>query len=103
MILAVNNLKNKINFSANPKEKTLEYNHDTLLENKFSTNARVGVDKFINAFTIYPAKGMKGSKNANFYEFLTMGIVPYLIGSITLMSVFNTANKHFKPIVKTKA
>ena len=103
MILAVNNLKNKINFSANPKEKTLEYNHDTLLENKFSTNARVGVDKFINAFTIYPAKGMKGSKNANFYEFLTMGIVPYLIGSITLMSVFNTANKHFAPFAKTKA
>lgn len=103
MILAVNNLKNKINFSANPKEKTLGYNHDTLLENKFSTNARVGVDKFVNAFTIYPAKGMKGSKNANFYEFLTMGIVPYLIGSITLMSVFNTANKHFAPFAKTKA
>lgn len=103
MILAVNNINNKINFSASPKEKTLEYSSDTLLENTFSTNAKVGVDKFVNAFTIYPAKGMKGSKNANFYEFLTMGIIPYLIGSITLMSVFNTANKHFAPFAKTKA
>ena len=31
------------------------------------------MDKFIKAFTVYPAKGLNGSKNSNFYEFLTMG------------------------------
>ena len=103
MLLAVNNLNNKINFSANSKKKKLEYSHDTLLENNFSTNYKISVDKLGNAFTIYPAKGLKGSKNANFYEFLTMGIIPYLIGSVTLMSVFNTANKHFAPFARTKA
>ena len=53
------------------------------------------MDKFTNAITLYPAKGLKGNRNANFYEFLTMGQVPYLIGSGMLMSIFNSANKHF--------
>lgn len=104
MILAVNNLNNKINFSAgDKKEKSLEYNHDTLLNNNLATRTKIGIDKLTNALTVYPAKGFKGSKNANFYEFLTMGTVPYIIGSITMMSVFNSANKHFAPFAKTKA
>lgn len=104
MILAVNNLNNKINFSAGEKkEKSLEYNHDTLLKNNLATRTKIGIDKLTNAITVYPAKGFKGSKNANFYEFLTMGTVPYIIGSITMMSVFNSANKHFAPFAKTKA
>ena len=52
---------------------------------------------------MYPAKGLKGSKNANFYEFLTMGTVPYLIGSAGLMAVFNFANKFFSPFDKVQA
>lgn len=105
MILAVNNANNnRINFSADSKDKKqLEYNHDTLLKDNLATRTRIGIDKLTNAFTIYPAKGMKGSKNANFYEFLTMGTVPYIIGSATLMSVFNIANKHFAPFARTKA
>lgn len=104
MILAVNNHNNKINFSAeDKKKKSLEYNHDTLLNNNFATRTKIGIDKLTNALTVYPAKGLKGSKNANFYEFLTMGTVPYIIGSITMMSVFNSANKHFAPFAKTKA
>lgn len=98
MILPVNS--SNINFSADKKEQNLAYNHDTLLKNNFATRARIGVDKFTNAITVYPAKGMKGSKNANFYEFLTMGTVPYLIGSATLMSVFNLAGKHYSPFQK---
>lgn len=105
MILAVNNVNNnKINFSADSKDKKqLEYNHDTLLNDNLATRTRIGIDKLTNAFTIYPAKGLKGSKNANFYEFLTMGTVPYIIGSATLMAVFNIANKHFAPFARTKA
>ena len=32
---------------------------------------------FFNAFTVYPAKGLKGSRNSNFYEFLTTIIFHY--------------------------
>ncbi len=106
MILPINNIKNSINFSAdsNPKDKkTLEYDHDTLLPNNIYTYTRIGMDKLTNAFTLYPAKGLKGSKNANFYEFLTMGTVPYLIGSAGLMAVFNFANKYFSPFDKVQA
>ena len=94
MILPVNS----ITFSANDKDKkSLEYTHDTLLKNNLATRMRIGVDKVTNAFTVYPAKGMKGSKNANFYEFLTMGTVPYLLGSGTLMMMFNGTSKHYAP------
>ena len=94
MILPVNNTinpKNSINFSADGNEKdkkALKYNHDTLLKNNLATRTDIAIDKLTNAFTVYPAKGLKGSRNANFYEFLTMGNVPYLIGSLMLMNVF---------------
>lgn len=95
MILPVSSQQNNINFSAEKNNKELAYTHDTLLKNNLATRAKIGTDKFINAFTVYPAKGMKGSKNANFYEFLTMGTVPYLAGSAMLMAVFNYADKHY--------
>ena len=108
MILPIiNNNNNKINFSADKgkeeNKKAIDYDHDTLLKNNFATRTRIGIDKLTNAATLYPAKGLKGSKNANFYEFLTMGTVPYLIGSGMLMGVFNAANKYFAPFAKTKA
>lgn len=53
-----------------------------------STKIKADLDKTANAFTVYPAKGLRGSRNANFYEFLSMGTVPYIIGSLTLMGVF---------------
>lgn len=76
---------------------------DKLLSNNFSTQARIGIDKFTKAFTIYPARGIRGSINSNFYEFLTMGTVPYVIGSLMLMSVFNSANKYFSISESAKA
>ncbi len=59
------------------------------------TGAKIQADKFAKACTTYPKKGFKGSKNANFYEFLTMGIVPYLAGSGMLIATFNLASKFF--------
>lgn len=104
MILPVKNLSYNTSFSADTtEEKKLKYNHDTLLSNNPLTNFRIGMDKFTNALTLYPAKGLNGNKNANFYEFLTMGMVPYLIGSGTLMAVFNSANKYFSAFEHEKA
>ena len=105
MILPIgNNNRNNISFNAKKQEEnSANYDHDTLLKNNFITRSRIGMDKLTKAFTIYPAKGLAGNKNANFYEFLTMGNVPYLIGSITLMSIFNSANKHFEQFAASKA
>lgn len=106
MILPIssNYSNRRINFSAkNEEEKSVSYDKDTLLENNFSTRARIGMDKFIKAFTVYPAKGLNGSKNSNFYEFLTMGTMPYIIGSLTLMAMFNGTNKKYSPFEAVKA
>lgn len=106
MILPINNLKeNNIHFSAkgNENENKLEYTHDTILKNNIVTRTRIGIDKFSNAITLYPAKGLKGNKNANFYEFLTMGMVPYITGGLTLMALFNSCTKHFSPFARQKA
>lgn len=101
--MMIKSLTNNITFSADNKPEKLPYAKDTLLENNFQTRARINYDKLTNALTLYPAKGLKGNRNANFYEFLTMGTVPYLIGSGMLMAVFNSANKHFAPFAQSKA
>jgi hypothetical protein len=81
-------------------EKPVNEDKDTLLYDKkknhpILTGMEIQRDKFVNAFTKYPQKGFAGSKNANFYEFLTMGMVPYLMGSATMIGVFNLAAKFF--------
>ena len=81
-------------------KKSISESSDVLLYNEkkrhpITTNLKIQTDKITKAFSKYPKKGLKGSKNANFYEFLTMGIVPYLAGSATLISVFNLASKFF--------
>ena len=60
-----------------------------------STGLMIQGNKLKNAFTVYPYKGMIGSKNSNFYEFLTMGIMPYLIGSGMMAAVFGAASRFF--------
>lgn len=100
MILPISSFRqNNIRFKSEKQEHgdggAPEPEKDSLLPNNFSTRAKIGMNKFINAFSIYPAKGIKGSINSNFYEFLTMGTVPFVVGSITMMSIFNSANKHF--------
>ncbi len=84
-------------YSTPELEKAIEESHATLIEPNVLNKSRIQVDKFFNAVTVYPAKGLSGSPNANFYEFLTMGMVPYLIGSGMLMAVFNLATKYFEP------
>ena len=85
------------------KPQKLKYQKDTLLENNLKTRIEVNTDKLVKAFTVYPAKGIKGDRNTNFYEFLTMGTVPYILGSASLMAVFNLANRFFTPFAKSKA
>ena len=95
--------KAPVSFKKNNETKKSECeNKDRLMAEEHSkapllTNLKIESDKLKKAFTKYPKKGMKGSKNANFYEFLTMGTVPYLIGSAAMISVFNLAAACFNP------
>lgn len=66
-----------------------------LIKNDTTNSMQIGWDKLTNALSVYPARGLKGSRNSNFYEFLTMGMFPYLTGSLTLMAVFNGAKNLF--------
>ncbi|MCD7879014.1 MAG: hypothetical protein LUG16_03665 [Candidatus Gastranaerophilales bacterium] len=95
---------NSVSFGNNNKKtEEIESEHDK--NNKIlytekkkhpvALGLKIQTDKLKNAFTTYPKKGFEGSKNANFYEFLTMGTVPYLMGSATLIGVFNLASKFF--------
>lgn len=103
----VNNNIQKLSFKAKEEEKAEKVAHkDALLINEKHptlTNIKNKADKFVKSFTTYPKKGFAGSKNANFYEFLSMGTVPYLIGSATLIGVFNVANKFFDSPAKKSA
>ncbi len=66
-----------------------------ILPNNPRTQAMRSFQKVTSAFTEYPAKGLKGDKKSTFYEFLTMGTVPYILGSATFMALFNAAPSWF--------
>lgn len=93
------NNRGTLSFKAKEAEKAEKVAHkDSLLineKNPVLTNIKNKADKFVKSFTTYPKKGFEGSKNANFYEFLSMGTVPYLVGSATMIGVFNAANRLF--------
>ena len=93
------NFARKISFgneeTEQKKDEETRLLYREMKENPIGTTLKIEGTKLKDAFTTYPAKGFEGSKNANFYEFLTMGTVPYLIGSAGLMATFNLANRFF--------
>ena len=87
MIRALSLTENKIQFRAkkeNYEDVQTELQPETI-KTKFNRNTQ----KIMSAFVDYPIKGLTGDINADFYEFLSMGTIPYVIGSIMFMSVFN--------------
>lgn len=85
----------------NNKEHADDKSH--VLDNNARTRLRQNSQKITSAFIDYPERGLRGDVNSDFYEFLTMGIVPYIAGSATFMFVFNAANKHLNLFEKEKA
>lgn len=78
------------------REQEIHEASDCIVENTFKNRAKISADRIINAFTIYPIKGIKGDKNSNFYEFLAMGTVPYILGSASLMAISPIAKYYDK-------
>ncbi len=96
MILPVQRYKdNRCSFSALKIDEEDLKKHPILIKNNFANRMEISWNKFTDAITMYPARGLKGSRNSNFYEFLTMGTIPYLVGSLMLMAVFNGAKNMF--------
>lgn len=96
MIKAINLANRSINFTSN-QEKKDDGNTSKILPNTLETRLRQKFDKTASAFTEYPKKGLLGDVNSDFYEFLSMGIIPYLVGSGMFMGVFNLVNNHLMP------
>lgn len=90
MIKAINLAHNKTSFKSEQPKKVED--ETRILPNTLQTRLEQGTQKTMSAFIDYPVKGLKGDINSNFYEFLTMGIVPYVAGSAMFMVVFNALN-----------
>ena len=74
-----------------------------LSKNNFRTNTRRFIQKTGDAFIECPPRGLKGDPNFDFYDFLTLGTVPYVVGSLTFMGLFNGIGKHFDSFSKSMA
>lgn len=107
MIKVVGSHFKNVAFSQNGEENkntaNVRYEKDTVLKPMPMTNLRIGIDKVGNTFTEYLPKGLSGDKDSNFYQFLTTGTFPYIAGSLTMMAVFNSANKFFARSDEMKA
>ena len=90
--------RNKPEKKANPEIQE----ESKILPNTVGTRINQKYDRTLSSFTEYPVKGLKGDVNSDFYEFLSMGIVPYLAGSAMFMALFNFT-KHLAPKSKVFA
>ena len=84
------------------KEKFFETESHIHKQDIFS-GFRADAHKLTNDIFTYFPKGFSGSKNSDFYEYLSMGMVPNLIGSATLISLGAAANHLFNSGDKTAA
>ena len=92
MIKALNSTQYNTNFHSKLSKKDKHNDETHILPNNLSTRMDQSTQKTMSAFIDYPVKGLKGDINSNFYEFLTMGTVPYILGSAMFMVVFNVLN-----------
>ena len=101
MIKPVRLENSSINFAAKSEDKNLDKD-SRILPNNLQTRMYQKYHKTTNAFLEYPVKGLRGDVNSDFYEFLSMGIIPYLAGSAMFMVMFNLL-KDLKPNSKILA
>lgn len=92
MIKAIELAQYSTGFQSKQSDKKKAVDETCILPNTAKTRMKQGTQKTMSAFIDYPVKGLKGDINSNFYEFLTMGIVPYVLGSAMFMVVFNALN-----------
>ncbi len=95
MVKEVRLLDSQFSFRTKSEKKS-KAEESRILPNNLSTRVKQKYDKTLSAVTEYPVKGLKGDVNSDFYEFLSMGIIPYVTGSAMFMGLFNIG-KHLSP------
>lgn len=73
----------------------LSSSEDAIIKKTPLTGAKVVAHKITKDIFSYAPKGLMGSANSNFYEFLSLGTIPYIIGSAMLIGLFNGVNNKF--------
>ena len=89
MIRPIKLAENNLRFGAQPEKKESVEAESRILPNTLKTRVEQKFQKTSNAILQYPVKGLRGDVNSDSYEFLSMRIVPYLVGSGMLMGLFN--------------
>lgn len=89
MIRPIKLAENNLRFGAKPEKKESGEAESRIHPNTLKTRVEQKFQKTSNAILQYPVKGLRGDVNSDFYEFLSMGIVPYLVGSGMFMGLFN--------------
>lgn len=75
---------------------------DKALPGDFVTKAKVSVKK-IAKLPEYVYRGFKGDPNVNFYEYLSLGNIPYYVGGAMLTGVFAAGATRFNPQARESA
>ena len=95
----------KIGYLVNNEEKKEKFykNESHIHKQTLLTGVKADTHKLYNdVFTYFP-KAFAGSKNSDFYEYLSLGMVPNLIGSAMLIALYGGANKFFNQADKAFA
>lgn len=87
--------KNQHFTTSNAKRDEEYYQGDHIIKNTpVITGIKTSTDKFLKAATTYTKKGLKGTPNGNFYEYLAMGAIPFVCGSGMFIALYNTFTKN---------
>lgn len=81
--------------SRDNKKEEFDKNESHIHRQDPLSGLRAGAHKFSNDILTYFPKGFQGSRNSDFYEFLSLGMFPYLTGSLTLIAAYCFGKKSF--------
>lgn len=95
---SVDKLPEKGYYVSNDEKKEKFYQTESHIHKQNALSGlKAGAHKLTNDIFTYFPKGFSGSKNSDFYEFLSLGMVPYLIGSAMLIALYAGAKGKFNP------
>lgn len=88
---------NDIGYRTSKEERKESYykTESHIYNQNLLSGVKAGAHKLSNDIFTYFPKGFQGSKNSDFYEYLSLGMVPYIIGSALLIGLYSAANKHY--------
>lgn len=85
-----------------PEKSKEQHKTDKLLPNDHLTVFRKKIEQ-ASKIPKYTAEGLKGNQDANLFEFLQLGKIPYWIGGPMLVMCFAAGGKDGKALTKQKA